>query len=335
MDMFANAMAAGAGQHFQGHGPQYFATTLRCHSAAVLDKEHVENGGKIVLPPSCLDKMSQLDLVYPLLFELQKAHPSPNAGALGAKRAHCGVLEFSAEEGRMYVPFWMMRDMCVEEGELVYLKTVTLPKGNFVKLQPESTAFIEISNPRAVLENVLRNFAALGEGETICIKYNNTDYWLRILEVKPQHPTRAISIVDTDVNVEFAAPLDYVEPEPTPGSQAAAATAAQGTAGGLSQSSGQIRVHMDSDSDSGDEGGAWRPFASQGQSISGKAPRRRGSPAGSPLGQQKGVGGGGGGQRLGSSQRLGVAHEDSDSDSGEDTKKPFKAFSGAGHSLRG
>jgi ubiquitin fusion degradation protein 1 len=40
------------------------------------------------------------------------------------------------------------------------------------------------------------------------IHYNNKNYYLTVMEVKPVDPTKAISIVETDVNLEFAPPLD-------------------------------------------------------------------------------------------------------------------------------
>lgn len=43
--------------------------------------------------------------------------------------------------------------------------------------------------------------------------YNDTKYYINVLEVKP--PTYgAVSIVETDVQLDFAPPLDYVEPPP-------------------------------------------------------------------------------------------------------------------------
>ena len=62
---------------------------------------------------------------------------------------HCGVLEFSAEEGRCYIPFWMMQNLMIGEGALITVKNVTLPKAKFVKFRAQSCDFLEISNPRA------------------------------------------------------------------------------------------------------------------------------------------------------------------------------------------
>ena len=51
------------------------------------------------MPPSALDKLTRLHITYPMLFELIN----------GAKdtTTHAGVLEFIAEEGKIYLPFWV------------------------------------------------------------------------------------------------------------------------------------------------------------------------------------------------------------------------------------
>ncbi|CAN0485718.1 unnamed protein product, partial [Discosporangium mesarthrocarpum] len=46
-------------------------------------------------------------------------------------------------------------------------------QATYVKFQPQSVDFLEISNPRAVLETTLRHFSCLTEGDHICIPYNN------------------------------------------------------------------------------------------------------------------------------------------------------------------
>lgn len=53
------------------------------------------------MPPSALDKLTRLHITYPMLFELIN----------GAKdtMTHAGVLEFIAEEGKIYLPYWVRR----------------------------------------------------------------------------------------------------------------------------------------------------------------------------------------------------------------------------------
>lgn len=35
------------------------------------------------------------------------------------KVTHCGVLEFVADEGKVYLPYWMMRNLLLNEGGLI------------------------------------------------------------------------------------------------------------------------------------------------------------------------------------------------------------------------
>jgi ubiquitin fusion degradation protein 1 len=123
---------------------------------------------------------------------------------------HCGVLEFTAEEGTCYIPFWMMQNLLIEEGSVITVTNVSLPKATFVKLQPQSVDFLEISNPRAVLEHALRNFSCVTKGDVIQVPFNNKNYHLALKEVQPQD---AACIIETDCNVDFDAPVGYKEPD--------------------------------------------------------------------------------------------------------------------------
>jgi ubiquitin fusion degradation protein 1 len=42
------------------------------------------------------------------------------------KKTYCGVLEFSAEEGMCYLPYWMMNNLFLEEGSEIILRNVNL-----------------------------------------------------------------------------------------------------------------------------------------------------------------------------------------------------------------
>jgi len=42
------------------------------------------------------------------------------------KKTHCGVLEFSADEGVCYLPRWIMDQLFLEDGAEVILRNVTL-----------------------------------------------------------------------------------------------------------------------------------------------------------------------------------------------------------------
>ena len=51
------------------------------------------------MPPSALEKPSRLNISYPILFKLSNRAQDHHT--------HCGVLEFVAEAGRIYIPHWV------------------------------------------------------------------------------------------------------------------------------------------------------------------------------------------------------------------------------------
>ncbi|KAF8923668.1 ubiquitin fusion degradation protein UFD1-domain-containing protein [Dissophora ornata] len=195
----------GMGSRGGGFNEQY-----RCYSVAMMqgnERQNVNHGGKIILPQSALAKLASLHIQYPMLFELSR----------GSQSTHAGVLEFIAEEGRVYLPHWMMKTLTLSEGDLVTVKSAGLPLGNFVKIQPQSVDFLDISDPKAVLENALRNFSTLTVGDNIEISYNDKIYGILVMEIKP--PGVGVSIVETDLEVDFAPPVGYQEPTPVPRSR--------------------------------------------------------------------------------------------------------------------
>jgi ubiquitin fusion degradation protein 1 len=188
--------------------PSRFEEQYHCYSVAYADKAHLEGGDKILLPPSAFDTLARLQVDYPMLFRLQ----SSQKGTM----THCGVLEFTADEGTCYIPFWMMQNLLIEEGSVISVTNISLPKATFVKLQPQHVDFLEITNPRAVLEHALRNFSCVTKGDVICVPYNSKNYHFELKEVKPQD---AACIIETDCNVDFDAPVGYKEPTREPQQQ--------------------------------------------------------------------------------------------------------------------
>lgn len=77
---------------------------------------------------------------------------------------------------------------------------------------------MDLTNPKAVLESKLRNFACLSTGDVIAIVYNNKTFELSVLETKP---AAAVSVIECDLNVDFAPYVGYQEPEYAPKSSTA------------------------------------------------------------------------------------------------------------------
>lgn len=79
-----------------------FDEYYRCYPVVMMsgpDRTSANFGGKIFLPASALEKLTRLHITYPMLFELIN-------GSEG-KTGHAGVIEFTAEEGRVYLPNWV------------------------------------------------------------------------------------------------------------------------------------------------------------------------------------------------------------------------------------
>ncbi|KAI9807617.1 MAG: hypothetical protein M1825_005557 [Sarcosagium campestre] len=185
-----------------------FDEYYRCYPVAMMpgpDRDAANHGGKVFMPPSALDKLTKLHISYPMLFEL--------ANAETGRKSYAGVLEFIAEEGKIYLPFWLMQTLLLEPGDLIQIKSTDLPSGSFVRLQAQSTAFLDISDPKAVLENVMQNYSCLTKGDIFTFHYNDQVYEMAVLETKPLTEKNAISVQETDLEVDFAAPVGYEEPK--------------------------------------------------------------------------------------------------------------------------
>ncbi len=160
-----------------------------------------------------------------MLFELHNGQEG--------RTTHCGVLEFIAEEGKLYLPHWvcylfltypsirieanryqMMQNLLLDTGDLVQIKSTDLAPAKFVKLQPQDINFLEITDPKAVLERAFRSFATVTKGDVFSFEYNDTIYDVEVLEVKPTSDKMGVSMLETDVDVDFAPPVGYKEPQP-------------------------------------------------------------------------------------------------------------------------
>uniref|UniRef100_A0A0A9ZBT3 Ubiquitin fusion degradation protein 1 n=1 Tax=Lygus hesperus TaxID=30085 RepID=A0A0A9ZBT3_LYGHE len=182
-----------------------FTATLKIYPVTMQlahPKTDMECGGKVVLPVSALHALtSRVSFLQksPMLFMI----------SFGLKNTHCGVLEFTAEEGNVNVPSWILGTLQANIGDTVQISSVYLTKASYARFEPQSTDFLDMSDPTAVLENHLRGFACLTEGDVIPIFYNNRSYLLKVEETKP---ARAVCINECDMEVDFSQPVGYVEP---------------------------------------------------------------------------------------------------------------------------
>ncbi len=103
---------------------------LQVHSMAIKGSVELDDGGKILLPPSALDFLSRLQISWPVFFHVR--NPA------GGRSTHCGVQEFTAEEGTCNMPYWMMQQLGFKEGSIAIIRQTNMARGTFAKIQPHS-----------------------------------------------------------------------------------------------------------------------------------------------------------------------------------------------------
>ena len=184
--------------------PRKHSISLLLSSQAV--SSEVENiaglsdADKILLPPSALQEMMARipsgQMPSPMLFELSL----PPGFEVPPK--FTGILEFSAAEGCVVVPLWIMRSMGIEHGTELTVRSAELPKGTFAKLQPLSEEFATLQDPKGTLERAIAGkFATLSKGDSVAFEAEGHHIEMFVLEVLPED---AVCVIDTNLEVDFA-----------------------------------------------------------------------------------------------------------------------------------
>ncbi|THD28291.1 Ubiquitin fusion degradation protein 1 [Fasciola hepatica] len=189
-----------------------FSTSYKCYSVSFFPgnlRDGVEKGGKIIMPPSTLGALSEcfifsnlparMNVQYPMLFKLTNQQAN--------RTTHCGVLEFVADEGNIYVPYWVIVRIELQLDSADAKKSSVGGGRTSLRLKcfSESGIFCQVPTTMC-LENALRDFACLTVGDVIAISYNDNVYELKVLETKPDN---AVTIIECDMSVDFAPPVGY------------------------------------------------------------------------------------------------------------------------------
>jgi len=182
--------------------------TLTCFSYACSavpqeTQEQLKYSNKILLPASILHKIDQRDDVeYPLFFKVM--NPICEFGRV------CAVHEFTATEGLVNVPYYILEDLGLQEGSPVTIEYINPPGGSYIKLKPHKTEFIELPDPKQILEHIMsKDYPVVTKGQTIVINYKDMNYRIDVVDTQP---FETIKIINTDLDLDFDQPHDYVEP---------------------------------------------------------------------------------------------------------------------------
>ena len=328
----------GGGFGGQGRGPTRFDEQYRVYPVIMMDKGHMEDGDKILLPSSALEAITRMEVDWPIMLKV--------ANEVKGRRTHCGVLEFTATEGCCFMPHWIMQNLLLAEGDIVRVQNVSLDKCSFIKLQPLSEDFLEsIQNPRPIMEHQLRKFSCVSMGDQLRLPYLDTEFFLEVKEVQAwvggqKVPAEAASIIETDCEVDFAPPPGYERRQAERAAAAMAAAAAATASAGASSSYGgapppQAPAEEEAPAD---------PWAGlRGSRLDGKATAA--AAAAAAAGGAGGAGGGGAAAATAAAPKPEPTAAAMGSSIKRAARKPraprsaggknFAAFSGGGHSLGG
>ena len=232
---------------------QVFAAYSSAFALNEASGKRIARGGQLLLPSNCLAEMSMMNLPYPLQFVVK---------TFKGKMCCAGVLEFDAPAGHAIFPDWLFQQLQLTPGEMVRLSTTTLPRGKLMKIRPQSRKFIELSNPKLVLEQQLQNYPVLNKGSSIVLFYCGQEFLIDIMDIIDHNGNSidAVSTVNadatgTELQVEFERPLDM---PPSPRRDVAPAATAAGTKSPPPQ--GVNVIH-------GQEGLSFTPLAFQPPSL--------------------------------------------------------------------
>jgi ubiquitin fusion degradation protein 1 len=178
----------------------------------------LKHSNKILLPPSILYELNQQEELDTDIMFFKVTNAKLQYGLV------CGVQEFSAPPGICHVPYHIMDTIGITEGNQVEIEKISPVQGSYMKLRPHKTAFIDLPDPKAILEKIMSSdYPVVTQGQTIELFHEGIKYLIDIVETKP---AEVISIVNTDINIDFEQPLDYVEPvAPAPAAPPPAAPA--------------------------------------------------------------------------------------------------------------
>ncbi|CAN1160910.1 Ubiquitin recognition factor in ER-associated degradation protein 1 [Linum perenne] len=187
--------------------PPPFTAVYSCQQSPTI------KGNQIIMPQSALDLLAtdfeSLNLRQPMVFEITTIEYNDEKPRV----SHCGVSEFTAEEGVVLIPPSLANTLHLEDGTTSYVqvKRAVLEKATYVKLQPHSTEFFASFGPdikKGLEESLIHSFFCVTTGDTIEIRPPGVEkrFLVDVVETKPD---KAVSLVDTDCEVDFDTPLDY------------------------------------------------------------------------------------------------------------------------------
>ena len=148
---------------------------LKVSSCFTRDKDTLENTNSIILPRQFLE--------YIVKKKIDKYFFKVVNKDLGIT-SFCCVMEFTAPDDHVILPFWLMEYLAVDENSKLEVELVqNIIKGSKVILEPLDKEFFDIPESDAILEVVLSKFSLLQYNSVIKINIMDKKYLIKIKDI--------------------------------------------------------------------------------------------------------------------------------------------------------
>ncbi|VDM56806.1 unnamed protein product [Angiostrongylus costaricensis] len=133
--------------------------------------------GMIVVPSTFFQNVDPSKISLPLCVKVSSTKPDVFT--------HCGIWDYSAPEGIVYVPGWVIKRLSIKDGEMVRLEPAILPAATsalLISLSPIKHLFRKDRDFSRILTE---NYDFLTTNDLISIKFNCHCFDVLVTDVKP------------------------------------------------------------------------------------------------------------------------------------------------------
>ena len=130
------------------------------------------------------------------------------------KKINVGVYEFTDIPDVCYIPYYFMMMLGIKEGDRVQIEQMVEEpqKATAITLKPQEQAFIELNDPKVILEyHMSRLYPILTLGDVIRIYYDDIVYCLSISKLEP---AGVVQTIDCDISLDFEEAYDFKSIKP-------------------------------------------------------------------------------------------------------------------------
>eukprot|EP01080_Neovahlkampfia_damariscottae_P010037 gene10037-2356_t len=174
----------------------------RCFNGFYHNK--LENANNLILPHSTAKALRKMNSIEPISMEISTK----------IFKCYCGVLDFCAPKNSVIVPNWMMKDMMMEEGTKITLKSIDVPLVEMVTFRPLSKSFYNFKNTAVLMTRALRPFVTLYQNQCVPLKVGGNTIVLEVVSFDP--PSKVGRIQKNyneyhDLKINFETAIDFEE----------------------------------------------------------------------------------------------------------------------------